>query len=46
MKTGTCRKCGNACEITFAAYIKVDGKIRYPKKAKVFVIPHCKCQKR
>lgn len=43
MKTGYCPKCGDTCEVTFAAYVKVDGKIRYPKKGKVLVIPQCKC---
>lgn len=45
MKTGTCPKCGNTCGLTFTPYIVVKGKIRYPKKSKVFVIPDCKCNK-
>ncbi|MFT5381303.1 MAG: hypothetical protein ACI81C_002762 [Alteromonas macleodii] len=46
MKTGYCPKCGSTCEITFARYVTVNGKVRYPKKASVFVIPLCKCKDR
>ena len=46
MKTGYCPKCGETCEVSFTPYIVVKGKMRFPKKKKVFVIPHCNfCQK-
>ncbi len=43
MKTGYCPKCGNSCEVIFTPYIRKEGKIIYPKKGKVFVIPQCDC---
>lgn len=43
MKTGYCPKCGNSCEVIFTRYIRKEGKIIYPKKGKVFVIPQCDC---
>lgn len=46
MKTGYCPKCGCSCEVTFTPYVMKDGKIIRPKKAKVFVIPHCKCSEK
>lgn len=44
MATGYCPKCGSSCEVTFTPYRNVNGKISYPKRAKVFVIPHCDCK--
>ncbi len=42
MANGYCPRCGNACEVIFRPYKKdSDGKITYPKRAKVFVIPLC-----
>lgn len=43
MATTTCRKCGNSCEVIFRRSITVNGKVRYPKNGKVFVIPQCNC---
>ncbi len=46
MATGTCRKCGNPCEVIFRRSIVIDGKVRYPKNSKVFVIPQCNCSEK
>jgi len=43
MSMGYCPKCGNACEVIFTPYVKINGKLRYPKKGKVLVIPKCNC---
>lgn len=42
MATGYCPRCGNSCEVIFRANKKdPSGKIIYPKRGKVFVIPLC-----
>lgn len=43
MAMGTCRKCGNACEIIFRYTTCVDGVVRHAKKGRPFPIPLCDC---
>ncbi|CFQ33725.1 Uncharacterised protein [Yersinia frederiksenii] len=46
MATGTCRKCGNTCEIIFRYSTCVDGVVRIAKKGRPFPIPLCNCSEK
>lgn len=38
-----CPKCGKYCDAIFSRYIEKNGRRIYPKKAKCFVFPDCRC---